>query len=76
MKLLVSVRNATEAAAARAGGADIIDAKEPAAGALGAVRLTTFEDIVDAVADACPGPPWNGRCHIETDIVRRGQCGT
>ena len=29
MRLLVSVRNATEAAAALAGGADIVDAKEP-----------------------------------------------
>lgn len=54
MRLLISVRNALEAAAARSGGADIIDAKEPAAGALGAVELAIFHDIVAAVADACP----------------------
>src|SRR5687767_10412495 len=54
MKLLVSVRNAAEAVAARSGGADIIDAKEPASGALGAVDLSTFREIVAAVDNACP----------------------
>ena len=54
MRLLVSVRNAGEAAIARSGGADIIDAKEPAAGALGAVQLATFHTIVDVVSAACP----------------------
>lgn len=37
MQLLVSVRSAAEAESALAGGADVIDAKEPAAGALGPV---------------------------------------
>jgi uncharacterized protein (UPF0264 family) len=50
MRLLVSVRDAVEAAAARAGGADIIDAKEPTSGALGAVDLFTFRHIVAEVA--------------------------
>jgi len=54
MKLLVSVRDAAEAAAARTGGADIIDAKEPSSGALGAVDLATFEDIVAVVANSRP----------------------
>jgi uncharacterized protein (UPF0264 family) len=54
MKLLVSVRDALDASAALEGGADIIDAKEPAAGALGAVDLATFQHIVAAVADARP----------------------
>src|SRR6185503_17488573 len=48
------VRNAIDASAALAGGADIIDAKEPASGALGAVDLATFQHIVAAVADARP----------------------
>jgi len=52
MKLLVSVRDAIDASAALAGGADIIDAKEPASGALGAVDLATFQHIVAAVANA------------------------
>jgi (5-formylfuran-3-yl)methyl phosphate synthase len=50
MRLLVSVKDAAEAAAARAGGADIIDAKDPASGALGAVDLVTFDQIVAEVA--------------------------
>jgi (5-formylfuran-3-yl)methyl phosphate synthase len=54
MRLLVSVRDAVEAAAARDGGADIIDAKEPASGALGAVDIATFEHIVAEVAGARP----------------------
>jgi len=37
MRLLVSVRDASEARAALAGGAGIIDAKEPLNGPLGAV---------------------------------------
>ena len=42
MRLLVSVRSADEVAAAMAGGADIIDAKEPARGSLGAVDAATL----------------------------------
>jgi len=54
MRLLVSVRDAVEAAAALAGGADIIDAKEPSAGALGAVAVDTFRDICSAVGSHRP----------------------
>ncbi len=54
MQLLVSVRSADEAAAAVAGGAGIVDAKEPAAGALGAVPLETLQDICRVVAGARP----------------------
>src|SRR5262245_7139563 len=54
MQLLVSVSSALDAAAALAGGADLIDAKDPAAGALGAVSLDQFYRIVGAVAGARP----------------------
>src|SRR5687768_4221350 len=50
MRLLVSVRNGQEAAAAAAGGADIIDAKEPDAGALGPVDADAFREIVSVSA--------------------------
>ena len=50
MQLLVSVTSADEAASAIAGGADIIDAKDPLAGALGAVRLEVLCQIHRAVA--------------------------
>lgn len=54
MQLLVSVRSRAEALAALDGGADIIDAKDPAGGALGRVSQLTFASIVDAVASRLP----------------------
>jgi uncharacterized protein (UPF0264 family) len=45
MRLLVSVRSAAETSAAVAGGADIVDAKEPSRGALGAVDAVTLQAI-------------------------------
>jgi (5-formylfuran-3-yl)methyl phosphate synthase len=54
LKLLVSVSNAADAAAALAGGADIIDAKDPLAGALGAVAPDVLRAIHAAVAGARP----------------------
>ena len=50
MPLLVSVRNAEEVGAALAGGADIIDAKEPARGALGPVD----PEVLEAIAARIP----------------------
>jgi uncharacterized protein (UPF0264 family) len=50
MQLLVSVANASEARYAVNGGADLIDAKDPLSGALGAVTLDTLREIHDAVA--------------------------
>ena len=52
MRLLVSVANADEARAALAGGADVIDAKNPLAGPLGAVPVTALREIQAAVAGA------------------------
>jgi uncharacterized protein (UPF0264 family) len=49
MRLLVSVRDAGEAAIAAAAGADVIDAKDPAHGALGAVGAVALDGIVRAV---------------------------
>jgi uncharacterized protein (UPF0264 family) len=49
MRLLVSVRSAEEAVEASEGGADVIDAKEPDAGALGAVRPDVLREIRAAV---------------------------
>lgn len=54
MRLLVSVRNATEAATALAGGADIVDAKEPLNGALGPVATPVLHAIAATVAGAAP----------------------
>lgn len=46
-RLLVSVRDCTEAAAAFAGGADIIDLKEPKSGSLGMANPTTIQSVLD-----------------------------
>jgi (5-formylfuran-3-yl)methyl phosphate synthase len=52
LRLLVSVANAAEVSAALAGGADVIDAKNPLAGALGAVSAETLREIHATVAGA------------------------
>lgn len=49
MQLLVSVRSAEEVEPALTGGADIIDAKEPGRGSLGAVSAATLAEILGRV---------------------------
>jgi uncharacterized protein (UPF0264 family) len=49
LQLLVSVRSALEVKAALSGGADIVDAKEPARGSLGAVSAETLSEIMSCV---------------------------
>jgi (5-formylfuran-3-yl)methyl phosphate synthase len=70
MKLLVSVANAGEAAAAVEGGADIIDAKDPGSGALGAVTLDVFREIHARVAGLRPVTAALGDLNEETEIAR------
>lgn len=52
--LLVSVRSADEADAALAGGADLIDVKEPARGPLGVAEAEVVSAVVDRVAGRVP----------------------
>ncbi len=52
--LLVSVRNAKEARAALAGGANLIDVKEPSAGSLGAASPQTWQEIGKVVGERLP----------------------
>jgi (5-formylfuran-3-yl)methyl phosphate synthase len=54
VRLLVSVVSADEALAALAGGADIIDVKDPREGALGAPAPRTLAEVVAAVDGAAP----------------------
>jgi (5-formylfuran-3-yl)methyl phosphate synthase len=54
MQLLVSVRSAAEVEPAVIGGADIIDAKEPSNGSLGAVSTATLGDIMQTVPETVP----------------------
>lgn len=55
-RLLVSVRNVTEARAAMAGSADVIDVKEPTAGALGRATSSDMQDIAGVVATSPASP--------------------
>lgn len=57
--LLVSVRSPAEAADAIAGGADVIDIKEPAAGSLGPATAETCCRIAEIVGDRAP---WTMAC--------------
>jgi uncharacterized protein (UPF0264 family) len=52
--LLVSVRNAAEAQVALAGGADVIDVKEPTRGSLGAADPDVVAAVVTAVGERVP----------------------
>jgi len=54
MRLLVSVVSAEEARRALAGGADIIDVKDPGEGALGAPAPRVLSEVVRAVGAAAP----------------------
>jgi uncharacterized protein (UPF0264 family) len=53
-QLLVSVRNTTEALTAIAGGAGLIDIKEPSNGSLGRAPLGTIRDIIALTAGKTP----------------------
>lgn len=68
-KFLASVRSAEEAALAWAGGADVIDAKDPAAGALGRLPDTVIRKIVSAVAGRCPVSATIGDMPLEPRCV-------
>ncbi len=53
-RLLVSVRNREEAIDALAGGADLIDIKEPTRGALGATDARVWREVLEVVAGKVP----------------------
>jgi hypothetical protein len=54
MNLLVSVRSPIEAEAALAGGAAVIDVKEPARGALGRADQARVDEVIRTVTGRCP----------------------
>jgi uncharacterized protein (UPF0264 family) len=78
--LLASVRSASEAAIALAAGADVIDAKEPSAGALGGLDPATIAQIVAVVAGRARTSATIGDLPFETPIASPAidkveQCG-
>jgi uncharacterized protein (UPF0264 family) len=54
LKLLISVRGPAEVAAALRGGAEIIDAKDPSRGALGAMDRATLAQVLSEVPSSMP----------------------
>lgn len=71
--LLVSVRSAAEALEALAGGADLVDVKEPLRGALGAADASVWREIQAAIADLAPLSAALGELLDEEAIIRVGQ---
>ena len=69
-RFLASVRSAAEAELALAGGADIIDAKEPALGALGRVPPAVLRAIVARVAGRVPVSATIGDVELRPEVVR------
>lgn len=73
MRLLVSVRGPAEARAALIGGADVIDAKEPRRGALGAVAPAVLAAITRAVGSARPVSAALGNVTTRPAVIRRAR---
>jgi (5-formylfuran-3-yl)methyl phosphate synthase len=67
-KLLVSVRSAVEARAAVAGGASIIDVKEPRLGSLGRANATVWSDVRAVVPRTIPVSVALGELHEWSDL--------
>ena len=81
-KLLVSVRSVEEAEEALAGGADLIDVKEPSLGSLGRAPDAVVAEIVERVADRVPTSAalgelvdWDGTMPAGVDFVKAGLAG-
>ncbi|WP_342643576.1 (5-formylfuran-3-yl)methyl phosphate synthase [Rhodoligotrophos ferricapiens] len=68
--MLASVTNAHEAETAIAGGADVIDLKDPAKGALGALPLATVQGVVQAVSGRVPTSAVVGDLPLEAAVLR------
>src|SRR5262245_32755869 len=73
MRLLVSVWSANEAAVALAGGADVIDVKEPLNGPLGAVSLETLRQVCRVVGHGRPVTAALGDAGAEDAIEARAR---
>jgi uncharacterized protein (UPF0264 family) len=84
IRLLVSVRDASEALVAARGGADVIDAKEPSRGALGDLPVADVRAIVERLRDAGAQQPVSATIgdvpmHALAEMIDRvhavGACG-
>jgi (5-formylfuran-3-yl)methyl phosphate synthase len=71
VRMLASVRSAEEALFALNAGADLIDAKEPSGGTLGAVPIATLREIVADVAGRRPVSATAGDLPMQLEPMRR-----
>ena len=67
---LASVRDVAEAETALLAGADIIDLKDPAQGALGAVDPATARSVVDVIAGRVPVSATIGDLPMQAEAIR------
>jgi uncharacterized protein (UPF0264 family) len=67
--MLASVTSVTEALLVLGEGVDIIDLKQPASGALGALGIATINDIVAALDGRCPVSATLGDLPMQPDVV-------
>ena len=72
-QLLVSVRNSAEAVLAYEAGADLIDVKEPARGALGAVDPSALLAVVETLACRVPVSAALGELLDESPVLRAAE---
>ena len=72
-QLLVSVRNAAEAVLAYEAGANLIDVKEPARGALGAVDPSALSSVVETLACHAPVSAALGELLDESPVLRAAE---
>jgi uncharacterized protein (UPF0264 family) len=71
-QLLVSVRSAAEAGVALAGGAELIDIKEPANGPLGMAPLSVITDVLAVVSGRVPVSAAAGEARDAVDFLPAG----
>jgi len=69
-KMLASVNGVEEAQIALSGGADIIDLKDPKAGALGAVAIEVIGEVMAAVAGRQPVSAVTGDLPMKPETIR------
>lgn len=69
-KLLASVNGVEEAEIALAGDADIIDLKDPRAGALGAAAIDVIRETIKAIAGRQPVSAVTGDLPMEPELIR------
>ena len=67
--MLASVTSAAEAELALAHGADIVDLKDPAKGALGALDASVVRDVVGVIAGRRPTSAVLGDLPMEADVI-------